>query len=104
MRRLLIVLFVLNVISAAIFIGLVNRSVYDDKVNMYDVHNYATNGLSVNTVRSQRNARGPTSFEWMAQFVRMLKGSELRSARLGALVTWVLLGVFILVGTRWSDF
>ena len=76
MRRLLIVLFVLNVISAAIFIGLVNRPVYDDKVNMYDVHNYATNGLSVNTVRSQRNAPGPTSFQWMAQFVRMAEGQR----------------------------
>src|SRR5712691_10800469 len=81
----LLLVLVFNLISATLFIGFVNRPVYDDGFNIYDVHNYATKGFSLNTVVSQRNAPGPTSFAWMAAAVRLIGGNELRDARVGAL-------------------
>jgi hypothetical protein len=51
-RRIVIFVFSLNVISAALFIGLVNCPFYDDPFNIYDVHNYATRGLSVDALMS----------------------------------------------------
>jgi hypothetical protein len=103
-RRLVILVFSLNLISAALFIGLVNRPVYDDSFNIFDVHNYATRGLSVDTLLSQRNPPGPTSFLWMAAGVRFLHVDELRDARIATLTSWVLLAVGILVGARFSRF
>jgi hypothetical protein len=104
MRRFLILLFVLNVISAALFIGFVNRPVYDDSFNIFDVHNYAAKGLSADTLLSHRNPPGPTSFLWMAAGVRLLGGEELRDARIAILVSWILLAAGISIGARYSRF
>jgi hypothetical protein len=101
--KLLIVAFVLHITSAALFIGLVNRQVYDDKYNIHDVRLYAHHDLSVETVRSHLNPPGPTGFLWMAAGVRLLGGNELRDARIANLVSWVLLLVGILVGARYSS-
>jgi hypothetical protein len=103
-RRLVILVFLLNVISAALFIGSVNRPVYDDPFNIFDVHNYATQGLSVHSLLAQRNPPGPTSFLWMAAGVRLLHGDELRDARLAALASWVLLAGGIFAGAQFSRF
>jgi hypothetical protein len=102
--KLVIIAFALNVISAALFIGLVNRPVYDDKYNVRDVQLYAHNGLSVATVLSHRNPPGPTSFLWMAAGVRLLGGGELRDARIANLISWVLLFLGILVGACYGSF
>ncbi len=99
-----IVLLVLNLISAALFIAFVNRPVFDDGFNIYDVHNYAAKGFSLDTIESQRNAPGPTSFAWMAVAVRVIGGNELRAARVGALFSWVLLAIGIFFGARFSRF
>jgi hypothetical protein len=104
MRGLLILLFVLNLISAALFIALVNRPVYDDPLNMFDVHNYATKGLSVDALLSHRNSPGPTSFLWMAAGVRLLGGQQLRDARIAVLISWILLAAGILVGAQYTRF
>jgi hypothetical protein len=95
---------ILNLLSAVLFIARVNRPVYDDGYNIVDVHNYATNGLSVAAIRAQRNTPGPGSFLWMAGAVRLLGGDELRDARLGALASWVLLIGGVLVAARYSSF
>jgi hypothetical protein len=102
--RLVIVAFVLNMISATLFIGLINRPVYDDGYNMVDVQGYAHSGLSVATVLNQRNPPGPTSFLWMAAGVRLLGGQELRHARIAALLSWVLLLAGVLIGARYGKF
>jgi len=99
-----IVLLALNLISAALFIAFVNRPVFDDGFNIYDVHNYAAQGFSLDTIESQRNPPGPTSFAWMAAAVRVIGGNELRAARVGALFSWVLLGIGIFFGARFSRF
>jgi Dolichyl-phosphate-mannose-protein mannosyltransferase len=99
-----LLVLVFNLISAALFIGFVNRPVYDDDFNIYDVHNYATKGFSLDTVVSQRNAPGPASFAWMAAAVRLIGGNELRDARVGALFSWVLLGATVLLGARFARF
>ena len=104
MRRLLILLLALNVISAALFIGFVNRPVYDDPPNIFDVHNYAANGLSVTTLLAHRNPPGPTSFLWMAAGVRLLGGEELRDARIAILASWLLLAAGVLIGAPCSRF
>jgi hypothetical protein len=100
--RAVIVIFIINLISSVIFIISINRPVYDDGFNMYDVHQYATRGISIETVRAQKNAPGPTSFIWMAMATRIFGGSELRDARIGALVSWLLLGVCLLWGASFS--
>ncbi|MGA8220164.1 MAG: hypothetical protein WB780_00810 [Candidatus Acidiferrales bacterium] len=100
--RLIAIVFVLNVISAALFMHFVDRPVYDDQYNIYDVHAYATKGLSVPAIHAQRNPPGPASFLWMAAMVRLLAGDELLDARIGALLSWVLLVVGLLVGARFS--
>src|SRR5580693_8899221 len=89
--RFVIVVFALNVISAALFIGMVNRQVYDEPYNIFDVHNYATRGFSMETLLSHRNPPGPTGFLWMAAGVRLLRGEELRDARIATLTSWILL-------------
>jgi hypothetical protein len=100
--RPVILVLVSNLISAVLFIGFVNRPVYDDGPNIYDVHNYATKGFTLETVVSQRNPPGPTSFAWMAAAVRVIGRNELRDARVGALFSWVLLGIGIFFGARFS--
>jgi hypothetical protein len=101
---LVIIAFALNLVSAALFIGFVNRPVFDDKYNVSDVQTYAHKGLSVATVLSHRNPPGPTSFLWMAAGVRLLGGGELRDARIANLISWVLLFVGILYGARHGSF
>jgi hypothetical protein len=101
---LVILAFAMNLISAALFIGFVNRPVFDDKYNVSDVHTYAHQGLSVATVLSHRNPPGPTSFLWMAAGVRLLGGGELRDARIANLISWVLLFVGTLYGARYGSF
>src|SRR5215469_13827002 len=100
--RLVVLAFALNLVSAAVFIALVNHPVYDEGFNLFDVHNYAARGITLDTLRSQRNAPGPTSFIWMATFVRILGGNELRDARIGAVLSWLLLGIAVLLGARFS--
>ena len=100
--RLALLLLALNLLSAALFIARVNRPVYDDGFNIYDVHQYAVRGLSLDSLRSQRNAPGPTSFIWMSLAVRLIGGNELRDARIGAFLSWLLLGMALLFGARFS--
>jgi hypothetical protein len=66
-------MFVLNVISATLFIGFVRRPVYDDPFNIYDVHNYAAKGFSMDTLLSHRNPPGPTGFlsGWLPEFASL---------------------------------
>jgi hypothetical protein len=99
-----LLILVFNLISASLFIAFVNRPVYDDGFNIYDVHNYAGKGFSLETLASQRNAPGPGSFVWMAAAARLIGGKELRDARVGALFSWVLLGVGILLVARFGRF
>src|ERR1700735_2104222 len=99
-----LLVLVLNLVSAALFIGFVNRPFYDDIYNIVDVHHYATEGFSRASVVSQKNAPGPTSFAWMAAAVRIIGGNELRDARVGALFSWVLLGAVLLLGARYGRF
>lgn len=97
-----VLVFIFNLISAAAFIALVNHPVYDDGFNVFDVHNYASKGVSLDTLRAQRNAPGPASFIWMAAAVRLIGGNELRDARIAALFSWILLGAGVLLGARFS--
>lgn len=102
--RVILLVVALNVISAVLFMRLVNRPVYDDPYNITDVHAYAMKGFSSATMLAQTNPPGPGSFIWMAEAVRLLKGGELLDGRIGALLSWVLLtaGVFFLA--RYSNF
>jgi hypothetical protein len=102
--HLAVFFLILNAISALLFIGFVNHPIYDDPYNALDVHRYASEGVSVDTVRRSVNAPGPTSFLWMAAAVRLLGGNELRAARVGALSSWLLLGAGMLIGARHSRF
>jgi hypothetical protein len=102
--RFVILVFALNVVSAALFIGTANRQVYDEPYNIFDVHNYATRGLSMETLLSHRNPPGPTGFLWMAAGVRLLGGEELRDARVATLMSWILLSAGILIGAKYSRF
>jgi hypothetical protein len=101
---LVIIVFALHLVSAALFIGFVNRPVFDDNYNVSDVQTYAHKGLSVATVLSQQNPPGPTSFLWMASGVRLLGEEELRDARIANLISWALLFVGILLGARYGSF
>jgi len=102
--KLVVLIFVLNVVSAALFMLQVNRPVYDDPYNIFDVHTYATRGVSIATIRANRNPPGPTSFLWMAASVRLLGGDELLDARFAVLSSWALLVAGVLVGTRIGRF
>lgn len=102
--RFVILVFALNVISGGLFISKVNRQVYDEPYNIFDVHNYATRGLSMETLLSHRNPPGPTGFLWMAAGVRLLGGEELRDARVATLMSWILLAAGILICARYSHF
>lgn len=102
--RLAVLLLLLNLVSSTLFIALFNHPVYDDGYNLSDVHNYAVKGITLDTLRSQRNAPGPGSFIWIAFAVRVIGGNELRDARIGALFSWMLLGAGIFVGARFSRY
>ena len=90
--------------SALIFILFVNHTAYDDAFHIPDVHRYAHEGVSVNSLRAHINAPGPTAYIWMAMGVRMFPGHELRSARAAILVSWLLLGAGILVAAPYTRF
>ena len=102
--RLALLIFVLNLISAILFIAFINRPVYDDQYNIVDVHSYATNGATLSAIREQRNAPGPASYIWMATAVRVLRGGELRDARIGAALSWVLLAGGALAFVRYGAY
>jgi 4-amino-4-deoxy-L-arabinose transferase-like glycosyltransferase len=89
--RLVVLVFALNLLSASLFIAFINRPVYDDEYNIVDVHNYAQHGLTAASLRAHTNAPGPASYIWMATVVRLLHGNELRDARIGSALSWVLL-------------
>jgi len=101
--RLAAFLFLLNAISALLFIIFVNRMVYDDQYNLADVHRYAHEGVSADSLRAQMNPAGPTGFVWMALVARSFPTNELRSARTAILVSWILLGaVILIIGARYT--
>jgi hypothetical protein len=100
--QFVLAVFLLNILSAILFISLIKRPVYDDTLNMLDVHTYTVEGFSKDALLSQRNAPGPTSFLWMALGARLLPGDELRGARIAVLGSWVLLVTGMLVGARYS--
>ena len=102
--RLTVFLFILNAISAFLFILFVNRMAYDDRYNLADVHRYAIEGVSADTIRAHINPAGPTGFIWMAVATRMFPANELRSARGAILISWLLLGAGILIGARYTRF
>lgn len=94
--------FTVNALSAILFMFSVRRPVYDDQFNMFDVHAYATHGISSTSIRAQRNAPGPTSFIWMASAVRLIGHDELLDARIAILLSWFLLTIVIMIGARYS--
>jgi hypothetical protein len=102
--RLAAVLFLLNAVSALLFIIFVNRMAYDDAYNLPDVHRYAHQGVSVDSIRANINPAGPTGFIWMALVTHFFPGDELRSARAGILISWLLLGAGILICARYTSF
>ena len=101
---LTVLLFVLNVISALMFIISYNHMAYDDRYNLTDVHRYAINGISVDSIKAHINPAGPTSYIWMAMAVRLFPENELRSARAAILLSWLLLGAMILIGAHRTRF
>jgi hypothetical protein len=94
--KIIIAIFSLTILSALLFIFLVNRLVYDDHYHIVDASAYAHSGVSVSTIRAQRNPPGPGSYIWMAAGIRLLNGAELRSGRLAILSGWILLVIGIL--------
>jgi hypothetical protein len=103
-RFLCAVLLVLtvNTVSAALFIRHVHRPVYDDVFNIYDVHAYATKGISVASIQAQRNPPGPTSFIWMSLAVRLLGHDELLDGRVAALLSWLILATVTIIFARYT--
>jgi hypothetical protein len=97
-------LFLLNAISALLFILFVNRMAYDDHYNLADVHRYAHEGVSADSIRANINPAGPTGFVWMALGARIFPADELRGARVAILISWLLLGAGILIGARYTTF
>lgn len=77
---------------------------YDDAYNIADVRRYAHQGVSVDSVRANINPAGPTGFVWMALAARLFPADELRGARVGTLISWLLLGAGILIGARYTSF
>ena len=62
LKRLAGGLLLVNLISALLFIALVNRPVFDDLNNLPDVSRYAHSGVSAATVAAHHNPAGPGSF------------------------------------------
>src|SRR5258708_1440360 len=69
-----------------------------------DVHRYASEGISADSIKAHINPAGPTGFVWMAAAVRLFPKNELRSARAAKLISWLLLGAVILIGARYARF
>lgn len=103
-RRLAVTVLLVNIVSALLFIAVVRGFVYDDSRNVRDVRRYATNGVTVETIRAHLNPTGPTSFIWMAAGARLFSGDEIGGARLAIVMSWVLLGAGVLFAGRRSDF
>lgn len=99
---LLAFVIAINAVSALLFILIVRRPVYDDAMNMHDVTSYASQGISTDAVRAQRNAPGPTSYLWMSLAVRLLDRNALSDARLAALISWLLLVFLTIIAVRYS--
>ena len=94
----------MNTVSSLFFIHFVRRPVFDDSNYLRDVHRYATEGVSVDSIRRNITAPGPTSFVWMAAAVRALDGNELRDARLACLTSWLAIGGIVLLGARYTHY
>ena len=103
-HRLTVLLFFLNTLTALLFILFVNHADYDEVYHLPDVHRYAHEGVTANSIRAHINAPGPLAYLWMALAVRMFPGNELRSARASILVCWLLLGAGILAAARYTRF
>jgi hypothetical protein len=67
--RLASAFLLLNTISGLLFVRLVPRPVFDDPNYLPDVHRYATQGVSVDTIRRHVSPPGPVGFIWMAAAV-----------------------------------
>jgi hypothetical protein len=104
LRKPILLLFSLSVLSAILFIFLVSRPVYDDVYNILDARGYAYHGISTSTILAQKNAPGPGSFIWMAAGILVFGQNELRDARLAILTSWVMLVTAALVAVRRSRF
>ena len=104
LRKCALVVLAINILSAVLFIALVDRPVYDDYLHTFDLQNYATRGLSAASLLQHKNAPGPTAYLWMATGVHLLPGSELRNARIAILASWILLAAAFLVAARSSAF
>ena len=96
-------IFGFSALSAILFMVSVRRPVYDDQFNIFDVHAYADDGISVATIRAQRNPPGPMGFIWMAAAVRLVGHDELLDARMAVLFSWLLLVIGILVAAHYSQ-
>ncbi len=92
-----LLLLTLNTVSSLLFMAKITRPVFDDQYNIVDVNRYAAEGLTLDAVKNHVNPPGPTSFVWMAEAVRALGGDPLRDARLGALASWLVLALCIVV-------
>src|SRR5207245_10886242 len=86
-----VLVLVLNLVSAVLFIALVKHPVYDDVYNIYDVHNYATRGFSQATLSAQRNAPGRTRCVWTGRAARLLSSDDVRRAERCALASMCML-------------
>ena len=85
LKRLACGLLLVNLISALLFIALVNRPVFDDLNNLPDVSRYAHSGVSAATVAAHHNPAGPGSFVWMAGFLRGTGGKRVTGREAGGL-------------------
>lgn len=92
-----------NLLSSILFIFLVRSPVYDDSFNMFDVVRYAAHGISINTIRGQKNVTGPTSFIWMSLAVHLVNGDALLDARLAVLLSWILSVLLLVLIARHSE-
>ncbi len=99
--QLALILLILNAVSAAFFIAVVRRPVFDDTVNFLDVHRYATQPVTFEAIRHHINPTGPGSLLWMAGAARILGHDALLDARIAVLLAWLLLGAGMLVGARY---
>lgn len=99
-RRLVVAFLFLNVVSSFLFIRFVRQPVFDDLSYINDVHRYATEGISVDTIRRNIAAPGPTGFIWMAAGVHVLAGDELHAARVACIISWLTIGGIVLLGAR----
>jgi hypothetical protein len=97
-----LLLLALNTISSLLFMARITRPVFDDQYNIVDVKRYAADGITLDSLRAHVNPPGPTSFAWMAAAVRALGGDPVRDARLGALLSWLILAASIVFFGRYA--